>query len=102
MHFSQHLDHGCTQLGMFSDDFHLYTLEWDTTEFRWYVDGLQYLTQNQWYSSGNAYPAPFDQRFHLLLNVAVGGNWPGNPDSTTVFPQTMMVDYVRVYKKASK
>jgi len=88
--------------GSFSDDFHLYTLEWDTTEFRWYVDGLQYLTQNQWYSSGNAYPAPFDQRFHLLLNVAVGGNWPGNPDSTTVFPQTMMVDYVRVYKKASK
>jgi beta-glucanase (GH16 family) len=88
--------------GSFSDEFHLFTLEWDTTEFRWYVDGVKYLTQNQWYSSGFTYPAPFNQRFHLLLNVAVGGNWPGNPDSTTAFPQTMMVDYVRVYKKATK
>jgi beta-glucanase (GH16 family) len=86
--------------GNFSEDFHLFTLEWDTTAFRWYVDGTLYQTQTQWNSSNGPYPAPFDQRFHLLLNVAVGGNWPGNPDDTTQFPQTMMVDYVRVYKKA--
>lgn len=86
--------------GTFSDDFHLFVLEWDTTAFRWYVDGIPYQTQTQWYSSGGAYPAPFDQRFHLLLNVAVGGNWPGNPDDTTTFPQMMVIDYVRVYQKA--
>lgn len=85
--------------GTFSDDFHLFVLEWDTTAIRWYVDGVHYQTQTQWHSSGGAYPAPFDQRFHLLLNVAVGGNWPGNPDDTTIFPQTMVIDYVRVYKK---
>ena len=43
--------------------------------------------------------APFDQRFHLLLNVAVGGSWPGFPDDTTEFPQFMYVDYVRAYQK---
>jgi len=42
---------------------------------------------------------PFNQRFHLLINVAVGGDWPGSPDNTTIFPQDMEVDYVRVYKK---
>ena len=84
----------------FSDDFHLFTLEWDTTEFRWYVDGELYLTINQWYSTSAPYPAPFNRRFHLLLNVAVGGNWPGNPDQTTVFPQMMYVDYSRVYRRS--
>ncbi|RMF58681.1 MAG: glycoside hydrolase family 16 protein [Calditrichaeota bacterium] len=84
----------------FSEDFHLFTLEWDTTEFRWYVDGTLYQIQTEWYTTNAPYPAPFDQRFHMILNVAVGGNWPGNPDSTTLFPQTMEVEYVRVYKKA--
>ncbi len=86
--------------GNFSENFHLFTLEWDTTEFRWYVDGSLYSTQNQWYSSNAPSPAPFDQKFHLLFNVAVGGNWPGNPDQTTTFPQMMYVDYVRVYRRA--
>jgi beta-glucanase (GH16 family) len=63
------------------------------------VDGNHYLTQNQWYSADQGYPAPFDQRFHLLLNVAIGGNWPGSPDETTIFPQKMLIDYVRVYSK---
>jgi beta-glucanase (GH16 family) len=85
--------------GTFVTDFHLFTVEWDSTEFRWYVDGTKYQTQNQWYTQNQMYPAPFDQRFHLLLNVAVGGNWPGNPDDTTVFPQMMVVDYVRVFRK---
>lgn len=85
--------------GNFSEDFHIFTLEWEPNEFRWYVDGVHYQTQTEWYSKKAKYPAPFDQYFHLLLNVAVGGNWPGNPDNTTIFPQKMIVDYVRVYKK---
>ena len=85
--------------GNFSNDFHLFTLEWDTTEFSWYVDGIKYQEQTNWWTSNGMYPAPFDQRFHILLNVAVGGNWPGDPDQTTTFPQTMTVDYVRIYKK---
>lgn len=78
-------------------DFHDYALEWDETEIRWYVDNVLYAAQNAWSSSAAPYPAPFDQPFYILLNVAVGGNWPGSPDGGTVFPVTMEVDYVRVY-----
>ncbi len=85
--------------GTFADDFHVFALEWEEGVIRWFVDGELYQTQTQWHSSGGAYPAPFDQRFHLLLNVAVGGRWPGYPDGTTVFPQTMDVDWVRVYQR---
>jgi beta-glucanase (GH16 family) len=85
--------------GTFASDYHIFTLEWEPTQMRWYVDGLLYQTQTAWYTEGHNYPAPFDQRFHLILNVAVGGNWPGNPDETTLFPQQMEVDYVRVYQK---
>ena len=86
--------------GSFADDFHVFAVEWDPGEIRWYVDGVHYQTQTNWYSSAGAYPAPFNQRFHIILNVAVGGNWPGNPDATTFFPQLMEVDYVRVYQRA--
>jgi beta-glucanase (GH16 family) len=85
--------------GKFSDDFHVFTLEWEEGEMRWYVDGNLYQTQTEWYSTNGDYPAPFDQRFHLIVNVAVGGNWPGNPDLTTVFPQTMEIDYARVFTR---
>jgi hypothetical protein len=51
-----------------------------------------------WYSSSAAFPAPFNKRFHLLLNLAVGGNWPGSPDFNTTFPQEFVLDYVRVYQ----
>ena len=81
-------------------DFHDYAIEWDADEFRWYVDGELYSTQNSWYSSADAYPAPFNQAFHILLNVAVGGNLPGSPNASTVFPVTMEVDWVRVYEGA--
>jgi beta-glucanase (GH16 family) len=80
-----------------TSDFHVYAIEWDATEFRWYVDGVMYAAQNSWSTAFAAYPAPFDQPFYVLLNVAVGGNWPGAPDASTVFPVTMEVDYVRVY-----
>lgn len=88
----------------FSDDFHVYTLEWTPTRMRWYADGVLYHTQTSWWSSRGAFPAPFDQRFHFLLNVAVGGYYAGcaEPDAsclTAAFPQQMVVDYVRVYRK---
>ena len=66
-------------IGSFSSAYHTFALEWEENEFRWYVDDILYQTQNVWHSNGQQYPAPFDKRFHILLNVAVGGNWPGNP-----------------------
>ncbi|MBN1999440.1 glycoside hydrolase family 16 protein [candidate division KSB1 bacterium] len=84
--------------GNFSQDFHVFTIEWKEGEIRWYMDGVHYQTLTEWYSTNGEFPAPFDKRFHLLLNVAVGGNWPGNPDETTVFPQRMEVDYVRIFE----
>ena len=85
--------------GTFADDFHEFSLEWDETEMRWYVDGVQYRVARNWATFGHDFPAPFDQRFHLLLNLAVGGDWPGSPDHSTVFPQIMKVDYVRVFER---
>lgn len=84
--------------GDFASDFHVFELQWDPWEFRWYVDGVLYRTERDWFSVNAAYPAPFNNEFHLLLNLAVGGNFPGPPDATTQFPQTMEVDYVRVYR----
>ncbi len=78
-------------------EFHVYAVEWDATEIRWYVDDVLYATMNNWNSSNGTYPAPFDHEFYIILNVAVGGNFPGSPDATTVFPVTMEVDWVRVY-----
>lgn len=77
--------------GDFSDDFHIFSLEWDSSGMRWYVDSTCFETQ--------FHGQPFDKRFFLLLNVAVGGNWPGAPNSSTIFPQIMEIDYVRVYQK---
>ncbi len=92
-----------------SDVFHVYAIEWEAGEFRWFVDDLHYATQTSdgWYTEFRGFDgtpviglddAPFDQPFHLLMNVAVGGNWPGPPDEKTTFPQQMLVDYVRVYE----
>ena len=84
----------------FTDDYHVFALEWEPGEIRWYVDGYHYQTQTEWFTPkpDTPYPAPFDRPFHLILNVAVGGRWPGYPDETTKFPQCMAVDYVRVYQ----
>lgn len=95
-----------------ADDFHTYALEWEDGEIRWYVDGEHYATQRDsgWYSqylengqlvtgSGGA---PFDQSFHLILNLAVGGSWAANVNDTgidpSIFPQSLLIDYVRVYE----
>lgn len=78
-------------------DFHDYALEWDETEIRWYVNGILFAVRNAWSTTAAPFPAPFDKPFYILLNVAVGGNFPGSPTAGTVFPATMEVDYVRVY-----
>ena len=78
-------------------EFHDYALEWDSSQMRWYVDDVLYQVQNSWSSASAPFPAPFDQTFHILFNVAVGGNWPGAPGAGTVLPTVMEVDFVRVY-----
>jgi beta-glucanase (GH16 family) len=84
----------------FADDFHVFAVEWEPGVLRWYVDGLHYHTLTP-----DKLPAGakwvFDHPFFILLNVAVGGLWPGDPDQTTTFPQTMAVDYVRVYQRGA-
>jgi beta-glucanase (GH16 family) len=84
--------------GKFADDFHIFAIEWEAAAVRFYVDGKLYETRTPAdVPAGRAWV--FDHPFFILLNVAVGGDWPGSPNSTTVFPQTMLVDYVRVYSK---
>lgn len=83
----------------FDQDFHVFAIEWEPDEIRWYVDDVQYHAAREWFTSIADYPAPFDQPFYLILNVAVGGHWPGSPDETSLFPQSMRVDYVRVYQE---
>jgi len=81
------------------ENFHLYAVEWQEGEIRWFVDDEQYALQNEWNTAeGAPFPAPFDQKFHLILNVAIGGSWPGSPDASTRVPQEMVVDYVRVFE----
>ena len=98
---------GSTSLGgaSFSDDFHVYAVEWEASQIRWYVDGTLFMTRSntQWWSSGatgNAY-APFDQPFYIILNLAVGGWYTGCTSTSCVtaeFPQQYLIDYVRVYE----
>jgi len=84
--------------GAYADDFHVFSVSWKPNEIRWFVDGREYHRMT---------PADlprgtkwvFDHPFFLLLNVAVGGGWPGDPDASTTFPQQMVVDYVRAYRE---
>jgi beta-glucanase (GH16 family) len=82
----------------YAADFHVYAVEWETNTIRWYVDGNLYFT-----TTPASIPAGttwvYDHPFFIIMNVAVGGGFPGNPDGTTTFPQTMVVDYVRVFQR---
>ena len=97
-------------------DWHVYAVEWEPGEIRFYVDGVHTSTRDHWWSCSkktkagagreaksaadlNPWPAPFDQPFYLLMNVAVGGNFPGAPNEATQFPAELIVDYVRVYDR---
>ncbi|MFG3640946.1 family 16 glycosylhydrolase [Micromonospora sp. NPDC047762] len=77
-----------------ADTFHTYRVDWEPNVITWYVDGVQYHRVDPARLGGNRWV--FDHPFFMILNVAVGGNWPGYPDGSTQFPQQMLVDYVRV------
>lgn len=99
-----------------SSDFHVYALEWEPGKISWFIDDVHCQTQSFWYSSSkldgtngaaatsesdlNNWPAPFDQPFYIVMNLAVGGEFPGDPDDSTPFPAAMSIDYVRVYTRA--
>ena len=97
-------------------DWHVYAVEWEPGELRWSLDGVVWARQDFWWSCSktgangqgraaaraaelNPWPAPFDQPFYLVMNVAVGGNFPGAPNPATAFPADLQVDYVRVYQR---
>ena len=95
---------GSTQLGrnytlpsgIFNDEFHVFSLEWTNNQIKWLVDGNLYSTFTNADFGANNYP--FNEDFFLIVNMAVGGNWPGNPDASTYFPQWLILDYIRVYQ----
>ena len=82
--------------GALKEDFHVYAIEWEENEIRWYFDEQEYFkltpgdVPDEWI---------FDHPFYIIMNLAVGGRWPGYPDETTTFPQQLLVDYVRVYQR---
>lgn len=83
--------------GTFSDDFHVFSLEWDSSAMKFALDGNVYMTRTKPLPNGATWP--FDQPFYFILNLAVGGIWPGPPTSATKFPQEMNVSWVRVSQK---
>lgn len=94
--------------GDFASEFHVFACEWEPGEIRFYVDGKLFHTENDWFTKKEgfgevAYPAPYDQPFYMILNLAVGGDWPGNPNPDAVFGDNaqLVVDYVKVYQKDS-
>lgn len=105
-------------VGVRIDEFHDYALEWDPGEIRWYFDGFCWARQTAWWSCShseggrgqpprddgdlNPWPAPFDQPFEIILNLAVGGGLPGPPDVATVFPATFSIDHLRVFQRSGE
>jgi beta-glucanase (GH16 family) len=83
----------------FADAFHTFAIEWAPGTVSFFVDDNLYETQKSPVPNGDTWE--FDHPFFLLINVAVGGQWPGSPDATTTFPQTLKVDWVRAYQKDS-
>ena len=82
--------------GKFSDEYHVFSIIWEPNSIKWLVDDNQYFQLTNSDVNGTY---PFDAEFFFIFNIAVGGTWPGDPDGTTVFPQRMYVDYVRVFQK---
>jgi beta-glucanase (GH16 family) len=82
----------------FPDDFHVFAVEWEPEEIRWYVDDALYETRTP-DDLPDGTDWVYDHPFFIILNLAIGGNFPGDPDGSTVFPQTLTVDHVRVYEQ---
>ncbi len=80
--------------GVFNDEFHVFSIVWDAKKIVWYVDDKQFHVID----TTPAGLSEFQEDYFLLINLAVGGDWPGKPNSATVFPQTMKVDYIRVFQ----
>ena len=80
--------------GYFNEEYHVFTIIWDQSSIRWLVNDIQFHEID----ITPAHMAEFHEKFFLIFNVAVGGNWPGSPNATTVFPQQMIVDYIRVFQ----
>ncbi len=78
----------------FAEEFHVFSIVWDSEKIIWYVDDIQYNVID----TTPAGLSEFQESFFFIFNVAVGGNWPGSPDASTVFPQRMAVDYIRVFQ----
>ncbi len=81
-------------VGTFADEWHVFSIVWDENKIKWYRDNIQF-------SVVDITPpglSEFHEKFFFIFNVAVGGNWPGNPDASTIFPQKMYVDYIRVFQ----
>lgn len=94
-----HAEYGKVSGNLDFSQYHVYSVEWDAKYIRWYVDGSLF---NEFYIENNTgNTEEFQKPFFLLLNLAVGGNWPGSPNASTAFPAQMLVDYVRVYQAAS-
>ncbi|MBR2810882.1 MAG: carbohydrate binding domain-containing protein, partial [Solobacterium sp.] len=93
--------------GDYSEEYHTYAVEWLPGKIAWYIDGVKYYETSDWYSTTEGkgtvtYPAPFDQPFYIILNLAIGGSWVGYPDETTTYEdQEFDIDYVKVYQKDS-
>ena len=79
--------------------FHVYSIEWTDTEIIWFLDGVQFFQTD--IGPGSTSKEEFHKPFFLLLNLAIGGNWPGSPNGSTTFPASMCVDYVRVYQESN-
>ena len=85
--------------GDFHTEFHVFAMEWEADVIRWYMDGQLYHAVSSAHPEFSYFNWPFTEDFHFILNLAVGGNWPGSPNGSTVFPQTYEVDWVRVYQE---
>lgn len=90
--------------GESATNFHTYVLDWTTNAFLFFVDGQLYQTQTNWWSEVGPYPTPFNKPFFVIMNMAIGGNYVGNPSNAeinagTIFPAAMQVDYLRIYNQ---
>jgi beta-glucanase (GH16 family) len=94
----QRFANGGSGLARYAPGFHIYAVEWEPDAIRWYVDETLYETVTPASLPAGA-KWVFDRPFFLLLNLAIGGDWPGPPNDATAFPQEMLVDYVRVYER---
>ena len=83
----------------FTQDFHVYGIEWEPGEFRWLLDGQVWQVQKGWGTENGNFPQPFDQPFHLVFNLAVGGQFVGAVAEQTPFPAKMLVDWVKVFQR---